>query len=110
MAKNACPTRARDMVQDSKLNLFGICAGEKYNKKNALHLKSQLRFRHMLGRSISLTDSLRKELERLIPTFAYVELAPEKMPSSEKTLSVLYETCKEVGPETGEDRAKYSNY
>ena len=85
-------------------------AGEKYNKKNALHLKSQLRFRHMLGRSISLTDSLRKELERLIPTFAYVELAPEKMPSSEKTLTVLYETCKEVGPETGEDRAKYSNY
>ena len=57
----------------------------------------------MLGRSISLTDSLRKELERLIPTFAYVELAPEKMPSSEKTLSVLYETCKEAGAETGED-------
>lgn len=69
-------------------------AGDKYNKKNIQHLKNQLRFRHMLGRSMSLTDSLRKELERLIPTFAYVERAPEQMPSSEKTLSVLYETCK----------------
>eukprot|EP00435_Cladocopium_sp_Y103_P036355 s1312_g9.t1 len=76
-------------------------AGEKYNEKNISHLKNQLRFRHMLGRSVSLTDCLRKELERLIPTFAYVELAPEKMPDSEKTLSVLYETCNEADKEMG---------
>lgn len=79
--------------------------GERYNKKNSSHLLSQLRFRHMLGRSISLTDCLRKELERLIPTFAYVELAPEKMPSSEKTLSVVYETCHEALQSWGDGSA-----